>query len=458
MRIPKTNPSRITRILALLSCAFVSLCATPFPAIGQPYEIKASWEDNDKALTPVGADFSFQGLSLTSSNGVVALANNLLLRIADGQPYVTLGIRSSRFEAAPSFFGAASLPGDSLLLSSSTPVEQAISADPEVARGYLAKWSDDDKLAPFPMPPNRHPERPWHLPKLVNGPDGSVWALTGSSDTPAFENPKLPPGQTTSEAGLFELTDDRWKEIPLPYVGAPYYVSDFCVVGPDDIWIVGSKLSIKDDGTITGRSGFAANRSSGDWALFTVPTPEGEPLAWNLARLACRPGAPVYAIGSATKDPERVPKFFFDGRSVVYATDGTRWHQQPSPKEIVETEIPDLHTGLRIGASAVDANGRLWISVSEYLGKNAALFSLDSGEWTRHELPPVPQVAYYAPSKLVFDGEGTGWAISNLRGSATTPESHGILLRHDGESWKLQGWKWNRLRQRGFGLLGGNLR
>jgi hypothetical protein len=59
---------------------------------------------------------------------------------------------------------------------------------------------------------------------------------------------------------------------------------------------------------------------------------------------------------------------------------------------------------------------------------------------------------------MAFDASGTGWAIANRPGNAVVPESHGILLRNDGENWKLQGWKWNRLRQRGFGLLGGNLR
>jgi hypothetical protein len=441
----------------MVSCATCAFVFAAGSANAEPYEIKASWDDDEKVLTPAGADFYFQGLSTTHANGTIALADSLLLRIKDDQPFVTLGIRTSRFEAAPSFRGAASLPDGALLLSTAFPVD-ATEDDPGTSGGHLAKWWDGDKIEVFPMPPNRHPERPWNTPKLVNGPDGSVWALTSSDDTPAFEDPKVEPGQTDSEAGIFQLVESRWKEIPLPYVGAPYYVSDFCVVGHDDIWIVGSKLSIKDDGTITGRSGFAANRSSGDWALFTVPAPEGEPLAWNLAHLACRPGAPVYATGFATRDPERVPKYFFDGRSVVYATDGTRWHQQPSPKEILETEVPDLSTGLRIGASAVDANGRLWVSISEPMGRNAAFFSLDSGKWTRHELPAVPQVAYYAPAKIAFDESGTGWAISNLRGSATKPESHGILLRHDGEKWKHQGWKWNRLRQRGFGLLGGNLR
>jgi hypothetical protein len=438
-------------------CAIFTLLFGPSSARAQPYEIKASWDDNEKALSPVGADFYFQGLSTTHANGTIALADNLLLRIIDNEPFVTLGIRTSRFEDAPSFYDAASLSDGALLLSTAFPVDGKSNASAG-SGGHLAKWWDDDKIEAFAMPPNRDPEYPWNVPKLENGPDGSVWALVDSGRTTPFEDPKLSPDRKTPESGLFELADGRWKDVPLPYIGAPYLIADFCIVGPDDVWIVGSKLSIKDDGTITGRSGFAANRSSGDWALFTVPAPQGEPLAWDLARLACRPGAPVYAIGSATDDPDRIPKYFFDGRSVVYATDGTRWHEQPTPDAIVNSKETAEDERLRISASAIDSKGRLWVTISRSNGDRATLSSLDSGTWSNHELPAAPGVDFYAPVRMAFDASGTGWAIANRPGNAVVPESHGILLRNDGENWKLQGWKWNRLRQRGFGLLGGNLR
>ena len=75
-------------------------------------------------------------------------------------------------------------------------------------------------------------------------------------------------------------------------------------------------------------------------------------------------------------------------------------------------------------------------------------------------LPAVPEVSSYTLTGIAFDDDGNGWAIANRNGNATTPESHGILLAYDGNvrnEWRLRGWKWNRLRQRWFGLFG-NLR
>jgi len=433
-----------------------SLFCTPVPASAGPYEIKASWEDNAKDLAPTGTDFYFRSLTATSGNGLVAVADNLLFRVDDDQPYVTLGIRSDKLSDVPTFYDAASLPDGALLLSTLHPIDEATGKSDD-RRGYLARWKIGGEIEAFAMPPFHDAERPWRLPKLANGPDGSVWALVTSDNTTPFNDPHPMLGDPTPEAGIFELNDGRWKEVPLPYVGSPYYVTDFCVVAPGDLWIVGSKLSISDDGTITDRSGFAANRSAGDWALFTVPEPEGDPLAWNVDRLACRPGAPVYAVGHATNDAQAVPRFFFDGTAVVYATDGTRWHQQPTPKVIEESKAVETETRLRIGATAVDAKGRLWVGISQLNGEQGAMYSLDNGKWTHHPLPEVPTVAFYAPSKIVFDADGAGWAISNRRASATGTSSHGLLLGYKSESWKLLGWKWNRLRQRGFGL-GGSLR
>jgi hypothetical protein len=142
---------------------------------------------------------------------------------------------------------------------------------------------------------------------------------------------------------------------------------------------------------------------------------------------------------------------------VVYATDGTRWHQQPTPEVIKESKATETDTRLRIGAAAVDSKGRLWVSVSQLNGEYGVMLSLEDGKWTKHPLPEVPTVAFYAPNKIVFDADGAGWAISNRRASATGTSSHGFLLGYKSESWKLLGWKWNRLRQRGFGL-GGSLR
>lgn len=447
-----TTNVRLGRIVLVAAALLLAAPRwVPTAAAAGPYEIRAKWADDDRRLVPAGVDFAFDAIQCVPRLGVVVYGDHLLLRIAEGEPFVTLGIQALHDTPAPTGYGSAAALADGTRLLTRTTVRLE---DGARVRDTVVVQLDEDgrREKPFPFPAPSHGAE-WTSIRLLTDADGQVFAYAGRAQ------PKMAPINFAEisaalEQHFYRLTAGGWQELP-PLDPAIVSATDACFVD-GALVVVGSRIEKDEAGKVSLRRGAAAELSRGGWSA-TELAPPGEAAAFSMAGLRCgRSRDRVYALATATAPGQPIGHTFLHGPPALYRLGEEAWQPVPLPQPSFTAPAPS------VTAFTVDRTGALWLALAGdgAAGRTSALYRYKDGSWSAAVLPTVPAVTSYSLTGIAFDDDGNGWAIANRDANSTTPESHGILLGYDGNvrnEWKLRGWKWNPLRQRWLGLLG-NLR
>ena len=439
-------------MMARSALAGLTVCIALLGAVGSagadPYEIPARWVESDGMLSPIGVDFTFTRIERVPGLGVVAYGDRLLLRITDDEsPFVTLGIAGRRFvEDSQSYTSVAPRADVERWMSVSRVIGDASSIRRETELRSVNLDGGNAEAVTFP--PSSDSGAEWSSIALFTNGKGNVLAL--AARTPpvtrvAFDSPPA----AALEQRVFSLDGASWK--PRTDVDpAELSVGDACVAG-DAFVIVGTTLLYDASHKLLERRGGAAVLTPSGWVKQLPAAPPGA-AGWGFDRIACgSTDDNVVALGTTAADAQSMSRQALLGPSVLYRFDGSRWYQienHPGAAPSAKSRFT------RVSAIGVAPDRSLWVAYERPDDPARELYRYAGGKWRPYRVPPVPTISRYVIRGIAFDDQGKGWAITNLEGAADHPESHGILLHFDGETWEERPWTWSPLKQRWFGLFG----
>jgi hypothetical protein len=437
------------------------------PARAAPYEIPAHWAGWPTQARPLGVDFQFRLMRKLPTAGIVIPADHLVLRIASGSPYVTLGWKHGFGERLPPDNGVAELANGDLVFAGWERVDEPPpSSNTLLARGhsYFVERSAKGHWRDFPAPPVPKKLHDWSVTALVQGAKaGDFYAIIREEVVrrPFLATPwdQMPPNPVRPAHVVYHFSNGAWTELPSVWPTPAYALVRMCLLDDGAILVTGSHLDIDEAGRGMPVSGFVARYAGDSWAATDLPAPSERHAAWVAGAIVCGAGGRAWVSGSLNRNPDK-PLMASDRRlALLYGLEGEGWRRLALPAlDVPPPGPPPVEGDQQYSTVAVahteGPDGKLWVSYRRGMHTTDALYAFDGSAWERYPLPEVPTVAYYWIEDMVFDDEGTGWAIANRWGSAVKPEGYGILLRFDGHEWRHQNWAWSPLRQRWFGLLG----
>ena len=426
----------------------LALSCVPTSAASEPYEIRATWADDRDTLSPARLDFRFVDLDVHPRYGVVALGDRLILRVRNDEPHVTLALESLWNDPAlaPT---ALALGGDrrALSLSGTTGLRPGVEA-PATSNALLEER--EGKWHSLALPSIS--DAAWFFQDVISTPTDDVFAIVSNTGRLTTDPVDQHSGALPWLNKAFVTTTTGWREIT-PSVPPMGRILDACVTTSGELVVVGRARSNTSEPEGGRLRGFASRFDPADrrWTTLSIDDPAGDVVRWSVTNVACAEDGRIWISVDYILSADRTSTTYFLEHAAVYAVEEeTTVAPLPIRAPPSTADKPGFAT---ITALAVHRNAT-WVAYSTSEKRTHDLLRWEDGHWQAFPAPAVPGVAQYAIRRIAFDDAGTGWAISNAFGGVARPENRGILLRFDGERWRLQNWTWSVWRQRWFGLLG----